>query len=550
LVGAVAVATGDDVEALMSSGLVLPTDATWLVEQYQRRPDAEKERWALLVRFVVRRDDLQALDAAWLLCETDPVLKKILSPFFDPVPLDSEEAHWHRERLRRMRAREERRVCQHSPVQPPPDERVTRLLKQFEAGELSAWWQLNLELSMEPGSTHYGDQFESDLTVMPGWRDASEETRQGLVAAAERYVGEAIPDPDHWMDWDREIKIFLPDWAGFRALRLLQARSSETILNLPSEVWARWAPVIIAYPMFEPGEHNAWLQHLVVLAYRYAPSDLLAGLNRRIDAENRGEAPSVERLLWLVALCWDDRLAAALLEKARSSDTVPIVMAQLLEALLDHGLEESALFACSFIATPLPQSDPERQRAVVAGSLLLKGAPEIGWSTVWPAMQQDHVFAEGVLGRLVWNDRHTGAIAAQLTHEQVADLYIWLCRQYPPEEDPLVNGLVEYRAAVGMWRDALLTQLRLRGTAAACQAIERIASSLPGQPWLKATLLEAKSLMRQRTWIPPKPEEIRALAQSADRRLVQNADQLLDVVVESLRRLEGSSREEPFQAEG
>jgi hypothetical protein len=309
-------------------------------------------------------------------------------------------------------------------------------------------------------------------------------------------------------------------------------------LDLPVEVWARWAPVIIAYPMFQPGEHNAWLQHLVALAYRYAPSEVLTALNRRIDAENSGEAPSVERLLWLVALCWDDRLAAALLDKARSPNVAPVVMGQLLEALLEHGVEGAPLFACSLIATPLPQPEPERQRAAVAGSVLLKGAAEAGWSTVWPAMQQDLVFAEGVLGRLVWNDRHTGAIAAQLTDEQLADLYIWLCHQYPPEEDPLVNGLVEYRAAVGMWRDSLLMQLRLRGTKGACQAIERIASTFPEREWLKATLFEAKSLMRQRTWIPPKPDEIRALAQSADRRFVQNADQLLDVVVESLGRLE------------
>ncbi len=60
----------------------------------------------------------------------------------------------------------------------------------------------------------------------------------------------------------------------------------------------------------------------------------------------------------------------------------------------------------------------------------------------------------------------------------------------------------------------------------------------PALPWLKASLLEAQQLTRRQTWIPPQPGEILALAHHPHFHLVQNGAQLLDVVLESLARLE------------
>jgi hypothetical protein len=224
--------------------------------------------------------------------------------------------------------------------------------------------------------------------------------------------------------------------------------------------------------------------------------------------------------------------------KTQQPDIVPTIAGEIIEALLDHDVEGVLSLALSMIPWPLPKPGPSLVRASVVAALLLRKIGEAGWPAFWPAMQQDRVFAETVLARLVWNDHHTGTTVARLADEQLADLYIWLTLEFPPEGDPKVNGPVEFRAAVGMWRDATLTQLKLRGTEGACRAIGRIVAEFPERQWLKATLLDARTLMRQYTWTPPQPREIRALAESADRRWVQNADQLLDVVVESLRRLE------------
>jgi hypothetical protein len=70
---------------------------------------------------------------------------------------------------------------------------------------------------------------------------------------------------------------------------------------------------------------------------------------------------------------------------------------------------------------------------------------------------------------------------------------------------------------------------------------------LPNLQWLKWTLVNARAIVRQKTRVPPDSESILKLAKSAELRLVQDGEQLLDVVIESLNRLEAKLRAEtPF----
>ena len=50
------------------------------------------------------------------------------------------------------------------------------LLDQFEAGDLSGWWRLNLAMMLKPTRTLI-DELESDLTALPGWQQADASTR-------------------------------------------------------------------------------------------------------------------------------------------------------------------------------------------------------------------------------------------------------------------------------------------------------------------------------------------------------------------------------------
>src|SRR5574337_923853 len=118
--------------------------------------------------------------------------------------------------------------------------------------------------------------------------------------------------------------------------------------------------------------------------------------------------------------------------------------------------------------------------------------------------------------------------------------YIWLVRHYRYAEDPQIEEAhwVGSRESIAMWRDSSLSHLKGRGTPEACQAIRRIALELPELGWLKWTIQEAEDLTRRSTWLPPLPQDILRLASHQRGRLVQSGSQLLDVLLDSLKRLE------------
>ncbi|TDA68007.1 MAG: hypothetical protein D9V47_09180 [Clostridia bacterium] len=74
--------------------------------------------------------------------------------------------------------------------------------------------------------------------------------------------------------------------------------------------------------------------------------------------------------------------------------------------------------------------------------------------------------------------------------------------------------------------------------AQACEETSRVARELPEINWLKYSLLEAEEIALRQTWAPLRPGDILQIAADQQVRLVQNGDQLLDVLIESLNRLE------------
>src|SRR5262249_3547263 len=72
-------------------------------------------------------------------------LRRRYAWIFEGIPLDSPDAKRMRETQEMMRRLAEERL---PPITPPPAERVRACLERCEAGDLSAWWNLNLQLTL------------------------------------------------------------------------------------------------------------------------------------------------------------------------------------------------------------------------------------------------------------------------------------------------------------------------------------------------------------------------------------------------------------------
>lgn len=524
--------------------IVLNKDIPWMIKRLEASVSEQTQRaWAQLIAGVFDWREPKYLDTVLTASENNRILNEALARFLKPIELNSPEAR--RIKKHYLETQEWQKRHQNRPLLVPSlTERIILLLDQFESGDLAAWWRLNREMTLEPNGIHYGNELESDLTVLPGWKTADATIKARIVKAAKRYVLEQDPETCKWLGTDI---IARPAFAGYRALRLLLKEASGFVSTIPAEVWKKWAPIILAYPISSGAEGEEPHHNLVGLAYQHAPTEIIETLIVLIDKENR-EHDSVF-ITRKVEHCWDDRLANALLIKAKDEKLKPECMGCVLSDLLDHKIDEARVFAESLIALPSALSGKKRSRAIVTARVLMTHAQGAGWSTVWPAIQRDTEFGREVITTVAHGlDRNATSIAKQLTEDQLADLYIWLVQQYPYAEDPGHEGMhfIGSRESVADFRNSILHHLERRGTNKSCDAIRRIGSEFPGERYLRWTLFEAQNITRRRTWVPPRPGDILRMASNQQTRLVQSGDQLISVLIESLKKLEAKLQGEMY----
>jgi len=517
--------------------LVASHDLLWMLDRFaEARSEHERAVWTALISKVFYQCEPNQYDAVLTAVNTVPVLSEAFGDLVKPVSLNSPLAQKMRDSARSRREREDQ-LSSHPTWETPPSEKINELLER-EAQGPAVWWRLNWVMRFYEDGRCHADEFEPDLMALPGWENATNETRARIVETAKRYVLCGEPNTPKWLGTN---KIYRPAYAGYRALLLLLQHDPEFVRVLPGDVWAKWAPIIFAYPQFYEPQREGLRKELLARAYHYAPEETLEALVALVDKCDRGEgclliSQEIESL-------WDDRLADTLLEKAQSRTLKPQTVGYLLDDLLKHRCEEARRYAESLIPLPLPPNGYAREMAVVAARSLVRYTFDASWSVLWPAFEQEPEFGrEVMLSILSWTERPGAAVAQRLSEDQLADLYVWLSRQYPHAEDPRHSGwhFVEPRENIAEWRDSLLRFLVQRGTPAACQAVERITQELPEIEQLKAAFLEAQEITRRKTWTPPRPEDILRLASDREARLVTSANELVEVLIDALGRLEAT----------
>ena len=490
------------------SPLLLEKDIPWLITCLNpASTEAEQQRWALLIEKLAGWSAPTQLDV--LIGETQkyPPLVKALEKLKADYP--------EKEKLRREWQRE-RRV---EPLKPSPQERIETLLEKCENKDSGAWWLLNREMTLEPTSTYYGNDFNSDLTTVPGWKSADDKTRARIIEVAKKFLLEQGPNTSEWLDQGNVV--YHPALPGYRALELLLRESPDSVAALPPDVWKKWAPAIPTFPN-KGSSDDKYHGRLIQLTYQHAPDELIQTVLKIIDLENRATGNIF--ITFQLRPCWDEGLSNSMLERLSDSTLKPDSIGCLLRDLLDHQVHKAREFAESLVRLSSSSDVVQRSKAVIAAQALLAHTNDAGWSIIWPAVQRDTEFGKAVFVAIASVPERYGMNVAQLSEDQLADLYLWLERNYPHVEDPKIEGAhsVSDRESIAHWRDSLLIHLKNRGTIEAVKAMERIVKELPGLHWLRWTLLETRDLARRGTWVPPRPADIIKLTRRQRRPRTRN----------------------------
>lgn len=519
--------------------LARPEDMKWLIDRLKETSDPKtKKTWAGLIRSVFKPALAKHIDLVLSELPHDPVLAEEFDGWFDPVELGSDQALDMRTRYAQALTRQAEMEEQKKPPSPSVQEVAREKLDQFDAADTDPWWHLNLKLGCDPatGKESPGSWREPDLTSLPGWEVLRDREKERCLPVAEQYLHQGQPHTEEWLGSNT---FHHSAFAGYRALRLLLKFRRETIKELPESIWSKWAPCVLAFARYcEPDDRAK--EVLITRAYANAPEEIISTLITLIEKGDaaHGRAYIVRE----VSPCWDARLSDRVLDMLRTHDSLkPGTVSDLLEELLRHEKDEAVRFALCLIKAGY-RGGSGHEKALGAAEALLVVRPSDCWTALWPILRDNREFGREVFLRLAGNpdERRQGALPTGLKPDSLCELYMWLCEQFPPEEDPDYEGQIDARTSLAEFRQSLLTSLKERGTKEAVEALRRIADSQPQRWWLSLLVDHAKSRGVERVWKGVSVSELLHLADTTEGRLVNSEAQLIDVLDESLRHLEKS----------
>ena len=405
-------------------------------------------------------------------------------------------------------------------LEPPPKQRVVAALERVESGHPKLWWQVCLEMTLTPTSTHYNthDVFEPDITKLCGWEEAEADTKVRIVKTAKVYLDAGEPETQTWLVTNNFSH---PPFAGYQALHLLSKQEPVLIQTISPALWGKWIPIILKSISFSHRNRensDEYCREITRAAYQNVPDefiDTLIVLMNQCNYQPRTFYP--DDVYRLTVNLLDKSLAKPILSKVKNKEMKAGMLEILLADMFSHEIDEARALAVSLISPSVPSSVEARDKAVVAARLLALHANNSSWSDLSSAIQQDSEFGREVLESIASQAATQGQIEQQLKDEYLDDLYIFLTQQYPEiekrEQEAKELSGIQARILgeideIGKWKNYIPQRLQERGTSEACDAQQKIIREVPElERELHWRLLETEAMTRRKTWKPPQPEK-------------------------------------------
>src|SRR5258707_6724730 len=502
--------------------LLQGSDFGWILE---RLPTIDQSRLTIWVQAIwllaIRNDITQWWDLFLHTISQIPALKLRFSLLrawnLDEPIARKAKADFLRETRRR------RRRLQHGITASDLQTRIQSDLDRISQGSSSNWVSLCYQLALKEGDGLYPPFLHHDIKEMPGWQ-ASDDQRRALIEAAAR--GFLIGCSDDFEKLQARSNFSDPGYAAIWSVR----DEFESNGELRRAVAEKWIHSIVG--RLSDGEDHH--QEMVTLAYQLDQDATVDAL--RWEAEE-----SFQRHGYILAWrpfgkCWDSRLSAILAEFALSHST----KREALTTSFSYLFEYDAPAFKKWMRRMLPRVNrlsSETRVTIVAIAFAL--APSDTWDLVWPLFQ-DRTFAEKVFltiaGNLELGDRRR---TISLAPEKLGQCIELLYQLFPPSPIEQKSGYVTPRQAVADYRRSTLDALTMCLDPKAGAELLRLAKVFPDREiefrWRYQDHLRVR---RSQLWQPPSPVDLIAVLTRSEARLVMNANDLLEVVLESLERFE------------
>lgn len=508
--------------------LLRPTDFIWALEQASILKGRQTSRYAMLAKVISRYQGAGPFDSRehldlWLTLRGKRKAIRDLWPV--KTLIDSPEARKAKaEDIKRQRW--EQRAAR-SAQRPKWDraEVIESLLHRCETQDVRYFTKVAEKIYFgdngEGGAAHFR------ISERTGWGLLSPDQQRRLTVAAKRYLDEGpLEAADNYNPLNAEI-------AAQAAVHLVEHASTE-IQEIGSHRLRMLTPLLVQGLAKSWGDGTEACRRVLSLLLEKEPSLAEVAVFDAILAEpSRQQLPHI--LDFLPSTLSPTLLAQLTDACSQRLHDQPLVIA-LLPWLVRHKFTPAEEFALSVLrAAKTSASDPSTIE-IASAYAILEADPEKGWQLLKPRLHDNRPWLCGLIARVA-PERGGGStltrVHEQLSETSVRELLEWLYTDYIVDDWSSRN--TPY-ARVGEWRSMLLNSLIARGTDAAVAALESLRVSFPKFLWLKHVVHTARIRRRHAAWPHCPPRQLLDLRDNAQRRFVRNADELLDVVQESVLR--------------
>ncbi len=507
----------------MPWGLMRDGDIEFLISQLAEPQSINPEKTAKLIRARLSMEGEQ---------EVLEYVRRHADPDSDEcIPILSEVAWSYLQETRpKNRAPNRATLSEPEDLQVPDElprsEHITNAIDKCRSESTDGWIRLVWALASNLHS--FTDAIGVSLVNSPGWKQLNAEAQERIASFAVHYLKGMQPSETFLTETSR---FTVGDAGAWAALDYLFLDAPEE--DLEPEVIERWRPFLLRHTSLQKEEERR--PKLLRSLYEHDPSGYCKELETLIRTESESSDHGFNRA-WEFGQVWASDIAEVFRSLAFDFRLNPKSREALARELLRHQDEE----CLEELKARCVRAGTEREK-VFNGALLLTEAPSRSWDVLEPLLEETEETVKVLLGKAVWYMERDSVGLPELQEWQCAALYSVLERIYPQQLDRELgwgDSTVTTQDRAADVRRRLLGRLRTWGSDDAVAALRDLVDRFPEQPWLRRYLSEGEQEARIKGWTAPEPDMVWQIIEDSRRRMVRDARELADVVLESLEALQ------------